>query len=98
MLSPDKQRWIVPSTRPNTLNQNAAAVRLQGFMRPVPARPTAENIFLNDSMTSTSSVGGSWSNVAIAPFKSALRPPALEPPSSRARLYRARACCRPHRP
>ena len=74
MLSPDQQRWIVPNTRPNTPTQNAAAVRLQGFMRPpVPARPTAKNMFLNlnASTNSTSSVGSSWSNAAIAPSKSA---------------------------
>ena len=77
MLSPDQQRWIVPNTRPNTPTQNAAAVRLQGFMRPpvpvpVPTRPTPKNMFLNlnASTTSTSSVGSSWSNAAIAPSKS----------------------------
>ena len=90
MLSPDQQRWVVPSTRPNTPTQNAAAVRLQGIMRPIPARPTAGNIFLDASMTSTSSVGSSWSNVAIAPSKSA---PAPSPGSSSARLYRARIAC-----
>jgi hypothetical protein len=75
LLSPDQQRWIVPSTRPNTPTQNTAAVRLQGFMRPIPAaRPTAKNAFLNASTTSNSSVGSSWSNVAMAPSKSAPAP------------------------
>ena len=74
MLSPDQQRWIVPSTRPNTPTQNTAAVRLQGFMRPAPGKPAVKNMFLNASTTSNSSVGSSWSNIAIAPSKSVPTP------------------------
>jgi len=74
MLSPDQQRWVVPSTRPNTPTQNTAAVRLQGFMRPAPSRPTVKNMFLNASTTSNSSAGSSWSNAAIAPSRSAPAP------------------------
>ena len=85
------------STRPNTPTQDAAVQQWQGFMQPVPARLTVENSFLNASITSTSSVGSSWSNVAIAPSKSAPRPSDLSPQSSRACLHRVpHAFCCPY--
>ena len=105
MLSPDQQRWIVASIHPNTPAQNVAAVRLQGSILRVPGRSTAKNTFLNASTTSTSSVGSSWSNVAIAPSKSAPHPPDLrdrqepacpEPARSVAHIACGTRC--PHRP
>ena len=88
-------RTLHPPKHPDPECRGYAAAGV--LMRAVPGRPTAKNISLNASTTSTLSIGGPWSNISIAPSKSAPRPPDLSPPSSIARLHRACVFCRAYR-